>query len=233
MPKTKEHKETVTYPPSKRKPPPFKPQRPSKLPRTATTDSERSEATRQASESVESTQPRTNNAKASIQRSVVPGQKSLHKAVPRTTRLVSDTEDDINADSDSLPDDPLAAKASRPVPKSHRHIDDALLNVLTDDEVEDISKEALPPDIDEKATIPQPLLLRLMHERFESKDTKIDKHAVIVLQKYIDVFVRETIARAALSKKDDVENGRASQADIDWLDRQDLEKVAGSMLMDF
>lgn len=236
MPKQKEHKETVTYPPSKKKAPPFKPQRPSNLARTATTGSDKSDTATISPQVVEKTKRPVKEAQNPVQKQNAPARKrstsAPSKKAAQSTEQVFDSEDDIEGSSDGLPDDPLTAVGSKASRQAQDHIDDALLDLLTHDDAETV-REALPPDIDEEATIPQPLLLRLMHEHFDSEDTKIDKHAVVVLQKYLDVYVRETIARAVLSKKDDVEEGRASQSDSNWLDRQDLEKVAGGMLLDF
>nr|OQO20695.1 hypothetical protein B0A51_10646 [Rachicladosporium sp. CCFEE 5018] len=81
-------------------------------------------------------------------------------------------------------------------------------------------------------SIPRPLLLRLMHEHFASKSTQIDKHAIAVLEKYFEVFLRETVARAALAKKD-FELGKASQSEEKWLEKGDLEKVVAGIVMDF
>nr|POE86549.1 centromere protein x [Quercus suber] len=94
---------------------------------------------------------------------------------------------------------------------------------------------AVPPlsQSDEVPTLPRPLLLRLLHEGFADKSTKIDKHAVQVLQKYMEVFVREAIARAALSKREAAERGEADEADKAWLELEDLEKIAPGMLLDF
>ena len=90
----------------------------------------------------------------------------------------------------------------------------------------------------DQPAIPQPLLVRLLHEHFASKVTKIDKQAMEVLQKYFEVFVRETIARASLQKKEaaekaEAEGGVAQDIDVGWLELEDLEKVAAGMLLDF
>ena len=91
-----------------------------------------------------------------------------------------------------------------------------------------------PSQSDGTPAIPQPLLVRLLHEHFADKKTKIDKHAIQVLQKYFEVFLREAVARAKLRKKEDVEKvGGASDVDASWLELADLEKVAAGMLLDF
>ncbi|KAF2860270.1 hypothetical protein K470DRAFT_72859 [Piedraia hortae CBS 480.64] len=83
---------------------------------------------------------------------------------------------------------------------------------------------ALPPPNASGTGIPQPLLIRLLHEHFKNKDTKIDKHAIVVLQRYIDVFVREAMARAAV--------GKEGEMDI-WLEKEDLERIAAGLMLDF
>lgn len=82
-------------------------------------------------------------------------------------------------------------------------------------------------------SIPQPLLVRLLHEHFQDKTTKIDKHAVQVVQKYMEIFVREAIARTALAKAEKTERGETPAEDRGWLELADLQGVAAGMLLDF
>jgi hypothetical protein len=58
---------------------------------------------------------------------------------------------------------------------------------------------------------------------------------VQVLQKYIEVFVRETIERARLEKREAAaaSGDDLDEEDKDWLDLEDLEKVAPAMLCEF
>ena len=56
------------------------------------------------------------------------------------------------------------------------------------------SQEAVPP-------IPQKLLVRLLHEGFDNESTKIGKDAMAVVGKYVELFVREAIARAAVERE--------------------------------
>ena len=49
-------------------------------------------------------------------------------------------------------------------------------------------------------TIPPKLLTRLLHQHFQNDKTKVAKDANNVVAKYIDVFVREAIARAAYER---------------------------------
>ena len=48
--------------------------------------------------------------------------------------------------------------------------------------------------------IPSKLLTRLLHHHFQNEKTKIAKDANTVVAKYVDVFVREAIARAAYER---------------------------------
>ncbi|THC94503.1 hypothetical protein EYZ11_006026 [Aspergillus tanneri] len=49
-------------------------------------------------------------------------------------------------------------------------------------------------------TIPSKLLTRLLHSHFQNGKTKIAKDANAVVAKYVDVFVREALARAAYER---------------------------------
>lgn len=91
----------------------------------------------------------------------------------------------------------------------------------------------MPTQSDDIPSIPQPLLLRLLHEAFVDENTKIDKHAIQVLQKYIEIFVREAIARAQLEKQQATESGEVGELDAGWLELEDLEKAAPSLMLDF
>lgn len=75
-------------------------------------------------------------------------------------------------------------------------------------------------DDEPQATIPPELLTRLLHEFFEKDGTRISKGANEAVAKYMDIFVREAIARAAVEK----EGG--------FLEVDDLEKIAPQLLLD-
>ncbi|KAI0541336.1 CENP-S associating centromere protein X-domain-containing protein [Xylaria digitata] len=75
-------------------------------------------------------------------------------------------------------------------------------------------------DSEMKMTIPPDLLTRILHEFFEKNGTRISKDANKAVAKYMDIFVREAIARTA------VEKGSG------FLEVEDLEKVAPQLLMD-
>lgn len=75
-------------------------------------------------------------------------------------------------------------------------------------------------DDESQATIPPELLTRLLHEFFEKDSSRISKSANEAVAKYMDIFVREAIARAAVEK----EGG--------FLEVDDLEKIAPQLLLD-
>lgn len=57
-------------------------------------------------------------------------------------------------------------------------------------------------DADEaEKTIPNKLLTRILHDFFAKDTTRISSAANAATAKYVDVFVREAIARAAVDKK--------------------------------
>ncbi|KAK4197081.1 CENP-S associating centromere protein X-domain-containing protein [Triangularia verruculosa] len=73
---------------------------------------------------------------------------------------------------------------------------------------------------DERESIPPELLSRIINEHFEHEDTKITKDANNALSAYMDVFVREAIARAAAERKGG------------FLEVEDLEKIAPQLVLD-
>ncbi|KAL9095057.1 MAG: hypothetical protein Q9165_002659 [Trypethelium subeluteriae] len=77
--------------------------------------------------------------------------------------------------------------------------------------------------------IPQKLLTRLLYEGFEDEKTKIGKDAMTVVGKYMELFVREAIARAAMEREGESGGGLGDE----FLEVEDLEKLAPQLLLDF
>ncbi|KAL4795698.1 CENP-S associating centromere protein X-domain-containing protein [Aspergillus venezuelensis] len=75
--------------------------------------------------------------------------------------------------------------------------------------------------------IPRKLLTKLVHHHFKNEKTKIAKDANGVVAKYIDVFVREAVARAAFESAEGGANGDG------FLEVEDLEKMGPQLAMDF
>ncbi|KAK2762279.1 hypothetical protein FQN54_001289 [Arachnomyces sp. PD_36] len=85
--------------------------------------------------------------------------------------------------------------------------------------------------------IPPKLLTRILHHHFQSDKTKIAKDANRVVAKYVDIFVREALARAAYERQEgnkqaEAAGGRRGLAD-GFLEVEDLEKLAPQMVLDF
>lgn len=98
------------------------------------------------------------------------------------------------ADSENSEGDPFAEEGAQPRRRREN----------TDDEREDHGAELIDVDEEEdaetKKTIPPELLTRILHEFFEKDGTRISKDANKAVAKYMDIFVREAIARTAVEK---------------------------------
>lgn len=78
--------------------------------------------------------------------------------------------------------------------------------------------------------IPAPLLARLLYENFEDPNTQIQKGAMNLVEKYMEIFVREAFARAKQERKLSVKAGGISDG---FLQVEDLEKLAPQLVLDF
>ncbi|KAG9837471.1 hypothetical protein KCU98_g10628, partial [Aureobasidium melanogenum] len=89
---------------------------------------------------------------------------------------------------------------------------------------------------DDIPLLPSALITRLLHESFDDKSTKIGKDANALTARYLDLFVREAVARATEVAKERKEMREAGGQKLDdgvWLDVQDLEEVAPGLVLDF
>lgn len=73
---------------------------------------------------------------------------------------------------------------------------------------------------DEQKTVPPALLTRLLHEFFKKEGTRLTKDANAAVARYMDVFIREAVARSSAER----EGG--------FLEVEDLEKIAPQLLLD-
>ncbi|KAL3480345.1 CENP-S associating centromere protein X-domain-containing protein [Aspergillus californicus] len=78
--------------------------------------------------------------------------------------------------------------------------------------------------------IPPKLLTKLIHHHFRNEKTKIAKDANAVVAKYIDVYVREAVARAAFER---AEGDGGGGHGVGFLEVEDLEKMGPQLAMDF
>lgn len=122
--------------------------------------------------------------------------------------------------------------------------------ILSDDEDDDLEAEAedddddmmedAPPPARKPRTapttfstpdpIPAPLLARLLYENFEDPNTQIQKGAMNLVGKYMEIFVREALARAKNERELSVKAGGISDG---FLQVEDLEKLAPQLVLDF
>ncbi|TQB70651.1 hypothetical protein MPDQ_000270 [Monascus purpureus] len=104
-----------------------------------------------------------------------------------------------------------------------------LAEIITDNR-EDVDVMSSEP------TIPPKLLTRLLHHHFQNEKTKIGKDANEVVAKYVDIFVREALARAAYERSESEggvgANGKRAVGD-GFLEVEDLEKMAPQLVLDF
>lgn len=77
-----------------------------------------------------------------------------------------------------------------------RHREDPEEVMEVDEELEDDEDDEEP-----EKTIPPELLTRILHEFFEKEGTRITKDANNAVAKYMDIFVKEAIARAAAERE--------------------------------
>lgn len=124
-------------------------------------------------------------------------------------------------------------------PEARRH-DDSEEIMEVDEDVEDDEDD----DEEPEKTIPPELLTRILHEFFEKDGTRITKDANNAVAKYMDIFVKEAIARAAAERDGGfLEVGLgvdrcapvSDTRELTWarhLQVEDLEKIAPQLLFD-
>lgn len=131
--------------------------------------------------------------------------KTEHK--PTTQSKAATQKKSTNIGKRPRPDSPAANAASESESESEsesngstrsrslslsQEPDYILAEITTTNQAEDVTSS------DPK--IPSKLLTRLLHQHFQNEKTKVAKDANNVVAKYIDVFVREAIARAAYER---------------------------------
>lgn len=108
-------------------------------------------------------------------------------------------------------------------------------NILSDESSihSDNHDDKIPPSPSQPAdpppSIPPKLLTKLLHHHFENGQTRIGKDASKLVGKYMETFIREALARAAYERA----KAEGEGATKDFLEAEDLEKLAPQLLMDF
>ncbi|KAI7240804.1 hypothetical protein KC330_g1032 [Hortaea werneckii] len=245
--KGKEPKETVVYAASKRKAPPFKPQRPGKLPR-ATSESESSgkatasqkESRTQIRDEEEEEEENEKNGVKSARADAAAGENDSNDSGDSEEELAADplaAKPKTKPTARSIPPPkppPAASERKRPTrPKSPVPISDDNSSPRSSPPPAGGEQPPVPSQSSETPGMPQNFLVRLLHENLRDKKTQIDKNAIQVLDKYIEIFVREAIARTSLSKQERAASGEILADDARWLELEDLERVAPGLVLDF
>ncbi|KAF2624923.1 hypothetical protein BU25DRAFT_433200 [Macroventuria anomochaeta] len=106
-------------------------------------------------------------------------------------------------------------------------------DALSDDLMEDVPAPKPTRTVEPLTTahpIPAPLLARLLHENFEDPNTQIQKGAMTLTGRYMEIFVREALARAKHERGKSARNDGISDG---FLQVEDLEKLAPQLVLDF
>ncbi|KAF1844284.1 uncharacterized protein K460DRAFT_287017 [Cucurbitaria berberidis CBS 394.84] len=130
------------------------------------------------------------------------------------------------------------ASAAQPVATIISSSEDEQEDVQEADDSDDLMEDAPIRDNTRPATnlapiappIPAPLLARLLYENFEDPNTQIQKGAMNLVGKYMEIFVREAFARAKNERQSSVKGGGISDG---FLQVEDLEKLAPQLVLDF
>lgn len=106
---------------------------------------------------------------------------------------------DLEQDSDDNEEEAGSQSPSSPGSASSFQEPDYILAEITAPAADSGSREAIGSA---DPAIPPKLLTRLLHHNFQSDKTKISKDANLVVAKYVDIFVREALARAAYERQE-------------------------------
>ncbi|KAJ5458661.1 hypothetical protein N7475_010049 [Penicillium sp. IBT 31633x] len=165
---------------------------------------------------ISTTAPKSKQSKATAKNKSTSLGKRLRAGSPTAN---ADTASESGSESDS---DESNRDRSRSLSQEPDYI---LAEIITTNQEEDVTSS------DPK--IPSKLLTRLLHHHFQNEKTKVAKDANNVVAKYVDVFVREAIARAAFEKAESDGNTGARGLGGGFLEVEDLEKMAPQLTMDF
>ncbi|CAG8923068.1 unnamed protein product [Penicillium salamii] len=132
--------------------------------------------------------------------------KATKSTTTKRPRVESPAPDEAQSGSESA-SDASGRDRSRSLSQEPDFI---LAEITTTNPVEDVTSS------DPK--IPPKLLTRLLHEHFQNDKTKVAKDANNVVAKYVDVFVREAIARAAFERAETNDNAASRRVGDGFLE---------------
>lgn len=157
------------------------------------------------------TKPKSTSRKSTSSTTAGPS-TSRRKSTATSTKkrkVPIESEDDNDDDDGSSEDGAGSGSGSVNGERSQSQEPDYILaEIVTNEKSRDIEsgEPAIPPN----------LLTKLLHHHFQNPKTKIAKDANEVVAKYMDIFVREALARAAYERTEgnkDTGDGRPSMAD--------------------
>ncbi|KAJ5901528.1 hypothetical protein N7495_002056 [Penicillium taxi] len=161
------------------------------------------------------------NAPNRFKRSRDQSESESESATPRpeSPRILPATPSELASD-----DEAEASNNGRERSPS-QEADYILAEIITKNTQEDVALE--------EPAIPPKLITKLLHHHFQNEKTRISKDADAVMGKYIDIFVREAIARAALERN--LANGKTGKKGLvdNFLEVEDLEMLTPQLIMDF
>ncbi|CAI7600037.1 unnamed protein product [Penicillium glandicola] len=159
--------------------------------------------------------PTTQNKSTTQTKSTSIGKRPRAESPAANANAASESESESNSNESSR-------SRSRSLSQEPDYI---LAEITTTNQAEDVTFS------DPK--IPSKLLTRLLHQHFQNEKTKVAKDANGVVAKYVDVFVREAIARAAYERAESDGNIGGRGLGDGFLEVEDLEKMAPQLTMDF
>ncbi|KAJ5205007.1 Histone-fold [Penicillium cinerascens] len=201
--------------PAKKRRLPFKP--PSRTPSTSAGPSS------SASKAAPKGKAKQNTAKASSSASAP--KSANRKSTSSAKRPRAESPPASASASDGASDSDSEASSRSRERSLSEEPDYILAEIITNNQTEDVASS------DPK--IPPKLLTRLLHHHFQNEKTKVAKDANEVVAKYVDVFVREAIARAAYERAETDGAGGGRSIGDGFLEVEDLEKMAPQLTMDF
>ncbi|GLA25669.1 hypothetical protein M752DRAFT_326274 [Aspergillus phoenicis ATCC 13157] len=212
-------------PAQKRRQLPFKP--PSRTSSTAApaSSSSTAAATTSKSKAKPAEKPKTKaTTKPTTKQAPKPAKASSSKSARPRPSSPSPADSEEDSDNDNASSSSARSDASSPEPEPEPEPDYILAEIIHKDQPSD---DVLTND----PVIPPKLLTRLLHHHFQNEKTKIAKDANTVVAKYVDVFIREALARAAFERSEAV--GKGAAVGDGFLEVEDLEKMAPQLVMDF
>ncbi|GKZ78048.1 hypothetical protein AnigIFM56816_001173 [Aspergillus niger] len=213
-------------PAQKRRQLPFKPpSRTSSTAAPASSSSSTAAATTSKSKAKPAEKPKTKaTTKPTTKQAPKPAKASSSKSARPRPSSPSPADSEEDSDNDNASSSSARSDASSPEPEPEPEPDYILAEIIHKDQPSD---DVLTND----PVIPPKLLTRLLHHHFQNEKTKIAKDANTVVAKYVDVFVREALARAAFERSEAV--GKGAAVGDGFLEVEDLEKMAPQLVMDF